>query len=138
MNDAEFIIAFEECTLPIEQWDHRAHVRVAWIYLQRHGYARALDLMRQGILAFNSSNGIRIGPGTGYHETLTRAFLRLVDAERNASIIDFNSFCDHASKLLDKKIILEHYSKELLDDPITRMEFVEPDQSSLPDGSGSP
>ena len=138
MNDDEFMLAFENCTLPMEQWNHRAHVRVAWIYLQKHGYSKALDSMRQGILSFNAANGIMVAPGSGYHETITQAFLRLVDSERDESIIDFDTFCMHAEKLLDKKIILKHYSRKLLEDPSSRMQFIEPDQSPLPDGSGSP
>ncbi len=32
MTDDEFLAAFEDCTLPFEQWHHRAHVRVAFLY----------------------------------------------------------------------------------------------------------
>lgn len=28
MNDDEFLATFEDCTLPFEQWTHRAHVRI--------------------------------------------------------------------------------------------------------------
>jgi hypothetical protein len=30
MTDDEFLAAFEDCTLPFEQWHHRAHVRIAF------------------------------------------------------------------------------------------------------------
>ena len=42
MDDREFVAAVEACTLPPEQFPHRAHVRLAWLYLR-------LLLMRQAI-----------------------------------------------------------------------------------------
>ena len=38
MTDDEFIRQFEGCTFPFEQWHHRAHVKLAYLYLMRHGF----------------------------------------------------------------------------------------------------
>ena len=42
MSDDEFLAQFENCTLPFDQWTHRAHVRVAYLYLRRHPFREAL------------------------------------------------------------------------------------------------
>ena len=36
MNDREFLRAFEQFALPHHDFPHRAHVRVAWLYLRGH------------------------------------------------------------------------------------------------------
>jgi hypothetical protein len=38
VNDDEFIEKFEACALPFDQWHHRAHVKLAYVYLLRHGF----------------------------------------------------------------------------------------------------
>ena len=58
MTDDEFLLAFETCSLPREAWTHRAHVRMAWLYLGRHPAADARRLASEGIRRYNAA---RIG-----------------------------------------------------------------------------
>ena len=46
VTDEELLSAFEGLTLPLAQWTHRAHVRVAFTYLRRHPFEEALGRMR--------------------------------------------------------------------------------------------
>ena len=62
MEDAEFLSRFEGVRLPFEQWTHRAHVKVAYLYLRRHPFEEALDRMRLGIRAFNAVHRVEEGP----------------------------------------------------------------------------
>ena len=43
MNDEEHLRSFEDQSLPQEQWNHRAHLKVAYLYLLRYPYAEALE-----------------------------------------------------------------------------------------------
>src|SRR5689334_88461 len=77
-DDLAFLSAFEECTLGKACWSHDAHVRMAWLKLERHGSLEgALAAIREGIQRYNDSQG-----GTGYHETVTTAFTHVIAYRR--------------------------------------------------------
>src|SRR5579864_4544280 len=84
MTDDAFLAAFEDLTLPFEQWTHRAHVKVSYCYLKRHSFEEALNKMRAGIKAFNARHNVPEGPTSGYDETTTHAFLHLIAATMQA------------------------------------------------------
>src|SRR5213080_243738 len=105
MTDGEFLASFEACTLPFEQWTHRAHVKVAYLYLRRHTFDDALGRMRAGIKGYNAANRVPEGPTSGYNETTTRAFLHLISATMHAYGETFPSqhadgFCDTHPQLM--------------------------------------
>ena len=37
MGDQLFLQAFEDATLPFEDWSHEAHLRMAWNYIKQYG-----------------------------------------------------------------------------------------------------
>src|SRR3954447_25842219 len=76
-TDAEIEVlvrAFEGCTLPKFQWTHGEHLTVALWYLQHHPRDEATGRIREGIRRFNLSHG----NATGYHETITLAWVAVV------------------------------------------------------------
>ena len=79
MDDPELLRQFESCSLPFEQWTHRTHVKVAYLYLRRRPFAEALASMRGGVQAYNAANNVPEGPREGYNETTTHAFMVLID-----------------------------------------------------------
>ncbi len=133
MTDAEFLRAFEECTLPASAWTHQAHVRMAWLYLRAHPLPEGLSRARDGIQRYNAAV---LKKENAYHETITCAYVRLVhDRMRmNGAVKDFASFCTHAPDLLDRTLtaLLRHYRRETLFSDEARAGFVEPDLASLP------
>jgi hypothetical protein len=74
MTDAEFLAAFESATLPPTSFDHRAHLRVACLYLADRPFLEACIAMRDGLRRFAAS----IGKAGLYHETITVAFMSIV------------------------------------------------------------
>lgn len=133
MTDEEFLHAFETATLPRFCWTHRAHVRMAYLYLRPNPDANALRArVRTGIQALNAA----YRNPTGYHETITQAFLFLVaDAlRRNPDAAQtWETFCTHNPELLDfKTVLLPYYSRSLLQSPEARSDFVLPDLAPLP------
>jgi len=137
MIDAELVRQFEACTLPFEQWTHRAHVRVAYTYLQRHGFDGALERMRAGVKQYNAANDVPDSPTSGYHETTTHAFLWLIHVTMRAygdthSVNNGNEFCDMHPQLMTKHVLRLFYSPECRMLPVAKTRFVEPDLTELP------
>lgn len=133
-GDAEFLAEFEACRWPLDQWRHRDHVRLAYLYLRAHPFDEAARRIRAGIKAHNAAHGIPDLPTSGYHETMTIAWLRLVDlvlAEYGPEATG-DAFCDAHPELSQKKTLRLFYSKELFMSARAKVELVEPDLAPLP------
>jgi hypothetical protein len=125
---------FEDCSFPFDQWHHRSHVRVAWNYLTRFGFDAAGQKLRDGIRAYNAANGVVDAPGSGYHETMTMAWLRIIHVTMQVYGPKETSeeFFDFHPQLGQKKILRLFYSPELFMSPRAKHEFVEPDLTRFP------
>ena len=126
MTDDEFLRRFEACTL--EDFRHRDHVRVAWIYLRQLPYDRAVEAMERGIRRFATHHGAL----DKYNHTITLLWMRLVAAARPAATDNFDAFLAAHAQLLDKDIPRRFYSTSLLDSPAAKNGWVEPDLEALP------
>jgi len=130
-DDQQFCADFVACRIRPADFDPRAHIRLAYIYLAEHDTDTALALMRGALLAFIQHNEI---PVAKYHETLTRAwilavrhFMAITPAADSAA-----SFIASNPTLLDSRIMLTHYSTEVLFSPEARARFVEPNLDLIP------
>lgn len=141
MTDEEFLSRFEDCSLPYEQWNHRAHVKAAFLYLRRHSFDRALENMRAGIQRYNAAHHVPESPTSGYNETTTVAFIHLVAAVMSAYGEMFptptaDAFCDTHPQLLSKHLLRLYYSPQRRGHPDAKTEFIEPDLAPLPSHAG--
>jgi glutathione synthase/RimK-type ligase-like ATP-grasp enzyme len=132
-DDLEFLREFEACRISPEAFDHAAHVRLAYLYLCEHPVEAATARMKASLLAFLAHVGV--GPAK-YHETITGAWIMAVahfmrQSERCTSAAAFMSACP---PLLDSRIMLSHYSAEVLFSPEARQSFVAPDIQAIPKG----
>ena len=128
MTDQEFMQAFEAATL--NEFAHRDHVRMAWLYLRKYGTEAGLVKIREGIQAFARS----VGADHKYHETITVFWARVVllgIADR-PEIEDFAAFIQVHSHVLDKGLLQRHYSNAVLASETARRAWVEPDLIPLP------
>jgi hypothetical protein len=134
MNDHAFLAAFEAAVIPAERWKHRDHVRVAFLYLRALPFAVAVEQLRSGIRALNRAHGGVDTLTSGYHETLTVAWARLVAAAiaQADPVLDFAMFAAAQPALLDKALLRAHYTSALMLSPEARASFVEPDLIPLP------
>jgi hypothetical protein len=80
MDDQAFVEKFESGEWPLDEWHHREHIKLAYLYLRRYPFEQALARMRDKIKAHNAVHQVPELPGRGYHETITRAWMQLVDA----------------------------------------------------------
>lgn len=130
-SDQRFRDAFSAGTVTPGMFDHRAHVRLAYVFLAEHDADLATELMRSALLAFLKHHGI---DATKYHETMTRAWILAVRhfMERTPSTASADQFIDVNPVLLDSKIMMTHYSAGLLFSAEARARFVEPDLQAIP------
>ena len=130
LDDEEFLRRFEDTSLPDDAFPHRAHIRMAWLYLTRHGPDGAVLRVTEGIRRFAAAKG---APGM-YHHTLTLLWLRLVAAavRETPAATSFDAFWAAHPHLADKRRAQRHYTEETLWSPAARACWVEPDRASLP------
>lgn len=129
--DRRFRAEFEACRLAPEQFDHRAHVRLAYTYLAAHDAETARVLMRTALRAFLQHHGV---DPSKYHETMTQAWILAVQHFMAVSPTceSADAFIDANPALLDKNIMSTHYSADLLFSDEARARFVEPDVEEIP------
>ena len=125
-----FIRAFEECTLPRSAWTHPAHLTVAMWYLMERSEIEATTRIRNGILRYNASQGIKTTATSGYHETITLFWTRLVAkylslADSDKSTVELANGVIRAFE--NKEIPFEYYTRDRLLSLEARMRWVEPD-----------
>ena len=130
-EDQNFRRDFEACRIPPAEFNHRGHVRLAYVYLTEHDPNAAYQLMRDALFSFIQHNAI---DPAKYHETITRAWIMAV---RHFMVITPSSesadeFIEKNPRLLDSKIMLTHYSAEVLFSEEARAKFVEPDLHPIP------
>lgn len=130
-DDRRFRDDVESGAFPKAQFDHRAHVRLAYTYLAETDDETATARMRDALRGFLEHHGIS---PSKYHETMTRAWILAVRhfMEMSAAATSADAFIDANPRLLDPKIMLTHYSAGLLFSAEARSEFVEPDLGKIP------
>jgi hypothetical protein len=129
------VAAFTDCSLPHVRWTHRAHLTVALWYATHHPPEHALELMREGIHRLNAAHGLVPTPTRGYHETITRLYMRVV-ARFVREELPEGDWATRANLLFERygsrDLPLRHYSRTLLMSPAARASWVPPDLEPLP------
>lgn len=118
---------FESATLSKEEWTHEAHVRVALEYVKALPHPKALDKMRSGIERLNAAHGVPQTDTGGYHETLTRVWLRMVRMAWER----WGAWDPLWDWLQDKRAVLRFYSRDCMMSREARYGWVEPDIAPL-------
>jgi len=134
VDTAKFVASFEATTILKELWTHEAHVHVAWYYARSRPFDDALESMRAGIQKYNVVIGVESSDDSGYHETVTVAWMRIMHAlvQGRSGEERFDQFLEAHPELLEKQILLKYYSRACLMSSEARTGFVEPDVSFLP------
>lgn len=137
MTDPDLLTQFESLTLPFTEWTHRAHVKVAYLYLKNHPFDEALTRLRTAIQRYNAHNHVPESPTSGYNETTTHAFLHLIAATMRAYAESHpcdsaDAFCDTHPQLLTRHALRLFYSPKHRTHPDAKTKFVPPDLAPLP------
>ena len=117
-------------TLPKAEWTHHAHLRAGLWHVMQHGAVAALELLRARITAYNESVGTANTDSSGYHETITRFYVIVIDRFLSAAdrSLDVDALADQLIAAHgDRRLPLHHYSESRLFSPVARRSWVEPD-----------
>ncbi len=134
-EDRAFRDQFESGVFPPAEFDHRAHLRLAYVYMTEHDTETAYRLMRDALHNFLEHNAV---DSSKYHDTMTRAWILAVRhfMEATSSQDSADSFIEQNPEMLDAKIMMTHYSAEVLFSDEARARFVEPDLDPIPRHGG--
>jgi hypothetical protein len=125
LDDDALLQAFESCTLPPAALGHREHVRIAWIILRAHPrFEDGAQRFCAGLRRFAEAHG-----KTGlYHETITWAYLVLVNARMQPAGASFDDFSAENPDLLEPGLaaLLPFYARDVLQSEPARAAFLLP------------
>ena len=124
---ADLVRLFESCELPAGRWTHRAHLAVAASYLRCYPLPEATARARAHIRRYNESRG----NVTGYHETITVLFLRLVARELQTDPASLSEFVNGLPARFPVGWLYGYYTKDRLWSAEARSGFVGPDLRPL-------
>jgi hypothetical protein len=133
--DVEDLAArFADATLPKTAWTHDAHLLVGLLYVDRHGPGEALERLRTGIRRLNDHHGTPNTSSSGYHETITHAYVTLL--AEYLSEVPTQDLQQRAAQLLtsalaSRHVLLRYYSRGRLLSRQARARWVEPDLAPL-------
>jgi len=124
VTDAEFVDAFEACTIGNTEFHHGDHIRLAWAYLRTRPLLDAIGRFIASLQRFAAHHGV---PGL-YHATITWAYLLLI-RERMRGETTFEEFRAANPDLFGWKpsILDRYYRAETLASPASRQQFLLPD-----------
>jgi hypothetical protein len=96
-------------------------VRAAFLYLERLPFGAAIDRMRSTLQAYTAF----LGCADKYHETLTVAFMCLVNTHRRrGAYADWPEFARRNPELFDSRVLRQYYDPATLASPLARTTFV--------------
>ena len=132
--DISFGRQFDAGELEPASFDHRAHLRLAYVHLATHGPDNAPATFRSALQGFLIRH--RIDPAK-FHETLTQAWLQAVwyFMRRFGDNASSEEFLAKSQVLHDPKVVLTHYSRDVLFSEDARRKFVVPDLDPIPRGA---
>jgi len=130
-DDLDFAQRFESGDLPPQAFDHRAHLRLAYVYLATKGRDGAVHAFRESLRAFLRHH--HVDPAK-YHETLTQAWLQAAwhFMQRAGDTTGSEAFLQRSPALHDPKVMMTHYSRDVLFSEAARRRFVVPDLEAIP------
>ena len=90
--------------------------------------------MRVGIKAYNAAHDVPESRTSGYHETMTRAWLRLIHGtiQRYGTAQNAGAFFNAHPELWQSKILRLFYSPERFMSAQAKSEYLEPDLTAFP------
>jgi hypothetical protein len=130
----EFSTRFENGTLPGSDFSHSAHVAICCMHLYREDAETALNHLRVAIPRFNLSAGGQNTDTSGYHETLTVFWVRVLAAFHARE--PWNSRLGFVLKGIAEfggrsKLHTEYYSFDVVQSKEARRTWIAPDRRAI-------
>jgi len=131
LDDATFLAAIARCELPAAAFDHRQHLRLAWLHLRQAPLQQAIEGCCADITRFAAHHGAH----GKFHRTVTEALLRLMASGGAVDpALGWPAFQHRNAALFGdaRGLLARHYSPTLLASPAARLHFQPPDLLPLP------
>jgi hypothetical protein len=126
LSDLEFENQFENCELAPTLFNHEAHLRIAWIYINRYGVEKAVIRLCSQLRNYVS----HVGAFTKYNETLTIAAVRTVyHFMLKSKSHNFRDFISENLRLSHnfKELLLQHYKTDIFTSETAKREYLLPE-----------
>ncbi|HZZ28661.1 MAG TPA: hypothetical protein VFE46_11720 [Pirellulales bacterium] len=139
IDDETFRKQFEDCVFPADQWHHREHVKIAYLYLQHYPLSEAVEQMRTALKRYNAAQQVPDALDRGYHERLTLAWMRLVHFTlcEYGPADNADAFYQQHPQLWQMKVLRLFYSRERIMSWEAKKNFLPPDITKLPEPKSS-
>lgn len=131
IEDKAFIQAVEAYTFSVKGFNHRAHLRLAYIYLTEGDIEASNDKVRATLSGLLQHNNIDVA--SKYHETLSKAWLMLVSNKmgQEEELSSADDFIERNPGLLNSSAMLSYYSEDVLFSDQARRFYVEPNLKNI-------
>ena len=122
------LVAFETGALDPAKFPHSEHLRMGYEMLSRYSFGEAVDRFSRGLKLLTA----RAGQPQLYHETITVAFLALINQRRApGGGQSWSEFKRTNADLFDKRCIEKWYSVEELASDLARTTFCLPQGAAV-------
>ena len=128
LTDEVFEQQFRDCSLDPSTFSHEAHLRLAWIHIQKYGIQQALTNIQTQLKNFVK----HLGAEDKYNTTLTIAAVKAVyHFMLKSPSTSFKDFIQENPRLnfAFKSLIESHYSFDVFENENAKHQFLEPDVS---------
>lgn len=126
LSDLEFELKFQNCSLNPSWFTHEAHLRLAYIHIQKYGLQAAIENMCVQIKAFAKKHGATMK----YNETVTVAATRVMHHfMARSECTTFQEFIEKNPRLPTdfRALLASHYCSDIFKSPEAKQKFLEPD-----------
>jgi hypothetical protein len=126
LSDTEFEAQFSACSMDPQIFTHEAHLRLAWIHINKYGIDKAIGNVTVQLLNFVES----IGAKDKYNITLTISAIRSVyHFMLKSRARSFQSFILENPRLKNnfKDILSCHYKTDIFKSERAKTEYLEPE-----------
>jgi len=124
-TDEEFESQFSNCTLDSSIFNHEAHIRLAWIHINKYGIEQALINLDSQLYSYVCS----LGAEDKYNKTVTIAAVKAVyHFMQKSNSNNFKDFILEHPRLKTnfKELLDKHYSIDIFNSDIAKSSFLEP------------
>lgn len=126
LSDAAFELQFKNCEFPAALFSHEAHLRLAWIHIQRYGVEQAVANVCTQLQAYVQ----HLGAADKYNETLTIAAVRAVyHFTLKTEFSGFQDFMAQNPRLKHnfRELIFKHYQTDIFNSETAKKQYLEPE-----------
>ncbi|MDY8137436.1 hypothetical protein [Aquimarina sp. 2201CG5-10] len=126
LSDPIFEQQFANCQLDPTLFSHEAHLRLAWIHIDKYGIRKAVENIGSQLKKFV----VHVRATDKYHQTITITAIQAVNHFMKQSKSDnFKDFIIEFPQLKNdfKSLINSHYTMDVFNSEVARKEYIKPD-----------